>query len=131
MVTKLIEFVPILLVLNINLILLNELCKKTAIEPIKMTTQQLKVFQIISGSIMIKSLITYFYMDWKLGYRGSYYFFTKGIFQLSLASTWHFSMKNLKTYHPEKYYPNLHKIFVGVWGIMGVILIVDFLTNCV
>lgn len=94
-----------------------------------MTTQQFKVFQIITGSIMIISLITYFYMDWKLGYRGSYYFLTKGIFQLSLASSFHFSMKNLKTHHPEKYNPTLHKILVGIWGVLGVILIIDFFTS--
>ena len=91
-----------------------------------MTTQQFKVSQIISGSIMILSLITYIYMDWKLAYKGSYYILIKGIFQLSLASISHFNMINLKDNHPEKYNPTLHKILVGTWGIMGLLQIIDF-----
>lgn len=91
-----------------------------------MTTQQFKVSQIISGSIMILSLITYIYMDWKLAYKGSYNILTKGIFQLSLASISHFNMINLKDNHPEKYNPTLHKILVGIWGVMGVLQIIDF-----
>ena len=75
---------------------------------------------------MILSLITYLYMDWKLGYKGSYYILTKGIFQLTLASTGHFSMINLKANHPEKYNPTLHTILVGIWGVMGLLQIIDF-----
>ena len=94
-----------------------------------MTTQQFKVSQIISGSIMILSLITYLYMDWKLGYKGSYYILTKSICQLSLASISHFNMINLKDNHPEKYNPTLHKILVGIWGLVGILGIIDFITN--
>jgi ABC-type thiamin/hydroxymethylpyrimidine transport system permease subunit len=68
-------------------------------------------------------------MDWKLGYKGSYYILTKGIFQLTLASTGHFSMINLKANHPEKYNPTLHKILVGIWGLVGILGIIDFITN--
>jgi hypothetical protein len=113
-------------VLNTNVIFLNQFSTKTAIKNTKMTTQQFKQSQIISGSIMILSLITYLYMDWKLGYKGSYYFLTKAIFQLSLASISHFSMINLKANHPEKYNLTLHKILVGIWGIMGLLQIIDF-----
>jgi hypothetical protein len=91
-----------------------------------MTTQQIKQSQIISGSIMILSLITYLYMDWKLAYKGSYYILTKSICQLSLASISHFNMINLKANHPEKYNPTLHKILVCTWGIMGLLQIIDF-----
>jgi hypothetical protein len=94
-----------------------------------MTTQQFKVSQIISGSIMIVSLITYLYMDLKLEYEGSYYILTKGIFQLSLASISHFNMKNFKANHPEKYNPTLHKILVGIWGVMGVLQIINFFSS--
>ncbi len=91
-----------------------------------MTTQQLKVFQTISGCIMIISVITYFYMDWKLDYKGLYYQLAKGIFQISLAFTWHFSMVSQKINNPEKYKPTLHKVLVGIWGVLGVIQIIDF-----
>jgi hypothetical protein len=121
-----VEFVTFVFVLNTNVIFLNQFSTKTAIKNTKMTTQQFKQSQIISGSIMILSLITYLYMDWKLGYKGSYYFLTKAIFQLSLASISHFSMINLKANHPEKYNPTLHKILVCIWGIMGVLQIIDF-----
>lgn len=92
-----------------------------------MTTQQLKVLQTICGSIMIISVITYFYMDWKLDYEGLYYKLTKGIFQISLALTFHFSMVSQKINQPEKYKPTLHKILVGVWGFLGIIQIIDVL----
>lgn len=92
-----------------------------------MTTQQLKVFQTISGCIMIISVITYFYMDWKLDYEGLYYKLAKGIFQVFLALTFHFSMVSQKINQPEKYKPTLHKILVGVWGVLGIIQIVDVL----
>jgi hypothetical protein len=92
-----------------------------------MTTQQLKVSQAICGSIMIVSLITYMYMDWKLDYEGLYYKLTKGIFQVFLALTFHFSMVNQKINQPEKYKPTLHKILVGVWGVLGIIQIIDVL----
>lgn len=91
-----------------------------------MTTQKLKVLQAISGSIMIISLITYFYMDWKLDYEGLYYKLTKGIFQVFLALTWHFAMVNQKINKPEKYNPMVHKVLVGIWGVMGIIQIIDF-----
>jgi hypothetical protein len=68
-------------------------------------------------------------MDWKLGYKGSYYILTKGIFQLTLASISHFNMKNIKANHPEKYNPTLHKILVGIWGLVGILGIIDFITN--
>ena len=113
-------------VLHINLILLNQRSKKTAIKPIKMTTQKLKVLQAICGSIMIISLVTYFYMDWKLDYEGLYYKLAKGIFQVFLALTWHFGMLNLKITKPEKYKPTLHKVLVGIWGFMGIIQVIDF-----
>lgn len=92
-----------------------------------MTTQQLKVFQTISGCIMIISVITYFYMDWKLDYEGLYYKLAKGIFQVFLALTFHFSLLHQKINQPEKYKPTLHKILVGVWGVLGIIQIVDVL----
>jgi hypothetical protein len=92
-----------------------------------MTTQQLKVSQAICGSIMIVSLITYMYMDWKLDYEGLYYKLTKGIFQVFLALTFHFSMLSQKINQPEKYKPTLHKILVGVWGFLGIIQIIDVL----
>lgn len=92
-----------------------------------MTTQQLKVFQAISGIIMIVSLATYMYMDWKLDYEGIYYKLTKGIFQVFLALTFHFSMVSQKINQPEKYKPTLHKILVGVWGVLGIIQIIDVL----
>lgn len=91
-----------------------------------MTTQQLKVLQTICGSIMTISVITYFYMDWKLDYDGLYYKLTKGVFQVFLALTWHFSMLNLKINKPEKYNPTSHKILVGMLGVLGVIQIIDF-----
>jgi hypothetical protein len=92
-----------------------------------MTTQQLKVLQAICGSIMIASLATYMYMDWKLDYEGPYYKLTKGIFQVFLALTFHFSMVSQKINQPEKYKPTLHKILVGVWGFLGIIQIIDVL----
>ena len=92
-----------------------------------MTTQQLKVFQTISGCIMIISVITYFYMDWKLDYDGLYYKLTKGISQISLALTFHFSMVSQKINQPEKYKPTLHKILVSVWFFLGIIQIIDVL----
>lgn len=78
---------------------------------------------------MIVSLITYLYMDLKLEYEGSYYILTKGIFQLSLASISHFNMINFKANHPEKYNPTLHKILVGIWGVMGVLQIINFFSS--
>lgn len=92
-----------------------------------MTTQKLKLFQAICGIIMIVSVITYMYMDWKLDYEGLYYKLAKGIFQLSLALTFHFSMVSQKINQPEKYNPTLHKILVGVWGFLGIIQIIDVL----
>lgn len=92
-----------------------------------MTTQKLKIFQAICGIIMIVSVITYMYMDWKLDYEGLYYKLAKGIFQLSLALTFHFSMVSQKINQPEKYNPTLHKILVGVWGFIGIIQIIDVL----
>lgn len=92
-----------------------------------MTTQKLKLFQAICGIIMIVSVITYMYMDWKLDYEGLYYKLAKGIFQLSLALTFHFSMLYQKINQPEKYKPTLHKILVGVWGFLGIIQIIDVL----
>jgi hypothetical protein len=92
-----------------------------------MTTQKLKLFQAICGIIMIVSVITYMYMDWKLDYEGVYYKLAKGIFQLSLALTFHFSMVSQKINQPEKYNPTLHKILVGVWGFLGIIQIIDVL----
>lgn len=92
-----------------------------------MTTQKLKILQAICGSIMLISVITYFYMDWKLDYEGLYYKLAKGIFQLSLALTFHFSMLYQKINQPEKYKPTLHKILVGVWGFLGIIQLIDVL----
>lgn len=92
-----------------------------------MTTQKLKIFQAICGSIMIVSAITYMYMDWKLDYEGLYYKLAKGIFQLFLALTFHFSMLYQKINQPEKYKPTLHKILVGVWGFLGIIQVIDVL----
>ena len=94
-----------------------------------MITKNLKTLQAICGVIMIISIITYFYMDWKLDYKGLYYSLTKGIFQVFLALTWHFSMVNLKINQPEKYKPTLHKVLVGIWGVLGVIQIIDFFTK--
>jgi hypothetical protein len=124
-----VEFIPLVFVLHINIILLNQRSTKTAIKPIKMTTQKFKVLQTISGSIMIILLITYLYMDWKLGYRGLYYSLIKAIFQIFLALTWHFGMVNLKINQPEKYKPTLHKVLVGIWGVLGVIQIIDLFTK--
>ncbi len=92
-----------------------------------MTTQKLKILQAICGIIMIVSVITYMYMDWKLDYEGLYYKLAKGIFQLSLALTFHFSMVSQKINQPEKYNPTLHKILVGVWGFLGIIQVIDVL----
>ncbi|MER0441128.1 hypothetical protein [Emticicia sp. W12TSBA100-4] len=92
-----------------------------------MTTQKLKIFQAICGSIMIVSAITYMYMDWQLDYEGLYYKLAKGIFQLFLALTFHFSMLYQKINQPEKYNPTLHKILVGVWGFLGIIQVIDVL----
>ncbi len=91
-----------------------------------MAIKNLKILQAIFGSLMIISLITYFYMDWKLDYTGLYYTLVKGVFQVCLALTWHFGMLNLKITKPEKYKPNLHKVLVGIWGVMGVIQIINF-----
>jgi hypothetical protein len=38
-------------------------------------------------------------------------------------------MKNIKANHPEKYNPTLHKILVATWGLVGVLGIIDFITN--
>lgn len=92
-----------------------------------MTTQKLKTLQAICGSIMLISVFTYFYMDWKLDYEGLYYTLAKGIFQLSLALTFHFSMLHQKINQPEKYKPTLHKILVGIWGFLGIIQLIDVL----
>lgn len=92
-----------------------------------MTTQKLKIFQAICGSIMIVSAVTYMYMDWQLDYEGLYYKLAKGIFQLFLALTFHFSMLYQKINQPEKYKPTLHKILVGVWGFLGIIQVIDVL----
>jgi len=47
-----------------------------------MPTQQFKQSQINTGKIMIVTLITYLYVDWKLEYEGSYFILTKGIFTI-------------------------------------------------
>lgn len=120
------EFVTLVFILNINVIFLNQFSIKVAIKNTKMITQQLKVLQTICGSIMIISVITYFYMDWKLDYDGLYYKLTKGISQISLALTFHFSMVSQKINQPEQYKPNLHKTLVGIWGFMGIIQIISF-----
>jgi hypothetical protein len=54
----------------------------------------------------------------------------KAFLQLSLASTSHFSMINLKANHPEKYNPTLHKILVGIWAVMVILLLTNFLNSC-
>lgn len=91
-----------------------------------MITKNLKTLQAICGSIMIISLITYFYMDWQLDYDGLYYKLAKGVFQVFLALTWHFSMVSQKINKPEKYNPKVHKVLVGILGVMGIIQIIDF-----
>lgn len=90
-----------------------------------MTTQRLKIVQAICGSIMLISLFTYMYMDFKLDDEGLYYKLAKGIFQVFLALTFHFSMLYQKINQPEKYKPTLHKILVGVWGFIGIIQLID------
>lgn len=94
-----------------------------------MEFKTLKPLHIIVGSIMLILFGYYIYMTLNKDARGEYYELVKGVFYLSLAWMFHLGMLDTKANKPEKYKSSTHKILVGIWGFLGIMGILDFITN--
>ncbi len=94
-----------------------------------MNIKNLKPIQYVFGSIMLVLFGYYIYMVFNKDQRGEYYALIKGLFHLSIALTFHFGMLQTKANTPEKYNPTLHKFLVATWSLVGILGIVDFITN--
>ncbi|GGD63253.1 hypothetical protein GCM10011514_29120 [Emticicia aquatilis] len=94
-----------------------------------MTIKNLKLYQTISGVLMLVFFGCYLYLQFVLHYEGIYYSLCKGIYELLLALTFHFSLSYIKLTKPQNYKESLHKMVVLLWSIMGGIHIIEFIAK--